>query len=101
MPHTAAEVPTSAGPSVVVDSAPVVRASRAVPFVRNSKVGRGAILQAEVILAAALLELDSVRAAVVDCTSIALRGIDSARASVNDSTALARRHLGLDRVDDQ
>ena len=100
VPHTAVEVPTSAGPSVVVDSAPVVRASRAVPFVRNSEVGRGAILQAEVILAAALRELDSVRAAIVDCTSIALRGIDSARASVNDSTAavaLARRHLGNDQ----
>jgi hypothetical protein len=104
VPHTAVEVPTIAGPSVVVDSAPVVRASRAAPFVRNSEVGRGAILQAEVILAAALRELDSVRAAIVDCTSIVLRGIDSARASVNDSTAavaLARRHLGLDRADDQ
>ena len=100
---TAVEVPPSLGPSVVVDSAPVVRASRAAPFVRNSEVGRGAILQAEVILAAALRELDSARASVVDCTTIALRGIDSARASVNDCTAavaLARRHLGLGRVGD-
>ena len=103
VPSTAVEVRTTAGPSIVVDSAPVVRASRAAPFVRNSEVGRGAILQAEVILAAALRELDSARASVVNCTTIALRGIDSARASVNDCTAavaLARRHLGLGRVGD-
>ena len=70
---------------------------------RNSEVGRGAILQAEVILGAALRELDSARASVVDCTTIALRGIYSARASVIDCTAavtLARRHLGLGSVGD-
>ena len=103
VPSTAVEVPTNAGPSIVVDSAPVVRASRVAPLVRNSEVGRGAILQAEVILAAALRELDSARASVVDCTTIALRGIDSARASVIGCTAavaLARRHLGLGSVGD-
>ena len=94
---------TTTGASIVVDSGPVVRASRAAPLVRNSEVGRGAILQAEVILAAALRELDSARASVVDCTAIALRGIDSARASVINCTAavsIARRHLGLGGVDD-
>ncbi len=103
VPSTAVEVPTNAGPSIVVDSAPVIRASRVAPLVRNSEVGRGAILQAEVILAAALRELDSARASVVDCTTIALRGIDSARASVINCTAavaLARRHLGLGSVGD-
>jgi hypothetical protein len=85
VPSTAVEVPPSLGPSVVVDSAPVVRASRAAPFVRNSEVGRGAILQAEVILAAALRELDSARASVVDCTA---------------AVAVARRHLGLGSVGD-
>jgi hypothetical protein len=101
VPSTAVEAPTTAGASIVVDSAPVVRASRVAPFVRNSEAGRGTILQAEVILAAALRELDSTRASVVDCTAIALRGIDSARASVIDCTAavaIARRHLGLGGV---
>ena len=73
------------------------------PLVRNSEVGRGAVLQAEVILAAALRELDFARASVVDCTAIALRGIDSARASVIDCTAavaIARRHFGLGGVGD-
>jgi hypothetical protein len=103
VPSTAVGVPANAGPSIVVDSAPVVRASRVAPLVRNSEVGRGAILQAEVILAAALRELDSARASVVDCTTIALRGIDSPRASVIDCTAavaLARRHLGLGSAGD-
>ena len=43
-------------------------------------MGRGAILQAEVILAAALRELDSARASIADCTA---------------AIAIARRHLGL------
>jgi hypothetical protein len=100
---TAVVAPTNAGASIVVDSSPVVRASRVAPLVRNSEVGRGAVLQAEVILAAALRELDSARASVVDCTAIALRGIDSARTSVIDCTAavaIARRHLGLGGVGD-
>ncbi len=100
---TAVEAPTSAGASIVVNSAPIARASGAAPLGRHSEVGRGAILQAEVILAAALRELDSARASVVDCTAIALRGIDSARASVIDCTAavaIARRHLGLGGVGD-
>ncbi len=66
-------------------------------------MGRGTILQAEVILAAALRELDSARASVVDCTAIALRELDSARASVIDCTAavaIARRRLGLGGVGD-
>ena len=103
VPSTAVEVPANGGPSVGEDSAPVLRASRGAPLVRNSEVGRGAILQAEVILAAALRELDSVRASVVDCINIALRGVDSARASVIDCTAavtVARRHLGLGSVGD-
>jgi hypothetical protein len=103
VPSTAVEVPTTAGPSIAVYSAPDGRASREAPLVRNSEVGRGAILQAEVILAAALRELDSVRGSVVDCITIALRGIDSARASVIDCTAavaVARRHLGLGSVGD-
>jgi hypothetical protein len=37
-------------------------------------------MQAEVILATALRELDSVRASIIDCTA---------------SVAIARRHLGL------
>ena len=101
VPSTVFGAATTTGASIVVDSAPVVRASRVAPLVRNSEVGRGAILQAEVILAAALRELDSARASVVDCTAIALRGIDSARASVIDCTAavsIARRHLGLGGV---
>jgi hypothetical protein len=103
VPSISVEVSANAGPSVVVDSAPVLRASRGAPLVRNSEVGRGAILQAEVILAAALRELDSVRASVADCIAIALRGVDSARASVIDCTAavaVARRHLGLGIVGD-
>ena len=95
---------TTTGAPIVVESAPAVRASSVAPLVRNSEVGRGAILQAEVILAAALRELDSARASVVDCAAIALRGIDSARASVIDCTAavsIARRHLGLGGVDDE
>jgi len=80
VPSTADEAPTSAGASIVVDSAPIVRASRAAPLGRNSEVGRSAILQAEVILAAALHELDSARASIIDC---------------NAAVAIARRHLGL------
>ena len=98
VPPTVVEAPTIAGASIVVDSSSVVRARRVAPLVRNSEVGRGAVLQAEVILAAALRELDFARASVVDCTAIALRGIDSARASVIDCTAavaIARRHFGL------
>jgi hypothetical protein len=104
VPSTAVEAPTSAGASIVLDSAPIVRASRAAPLGRNSEVGSGAILQAEVILAAALCELDSARASVINCTAIALRGLDSARASVIDCTAaavaIARCHLGLGGVGD-
>ena len=69
---------------IAVDStsagAPIVRADRAAPFQRNSEVGRSAILQAETVLAAALRELDSARASIVDCTA---------------AVAIARRHLGL------
>ena len=104
VPSTVFGAATTTGASIVVESAPVVRASSVAPLVRNSEVGRGAILQAEVILAAALRELDSARASVVDCAAIALRGIDSARASVIDCTAavsIARRHLGLGGVDDE
>jgi hypothetical protein len=43
-------------------------------------VGRSAILQAEAVLTAALRELDSARASIVDCTA---------------AVAIARRHLGL------
>ena len=65
---------------------PIVRAGRAAPFRRNSEVGRSAILQAETVLAAALLrELDSARASIVDCTA---------------AVAIARRHLGLGGFDD-
>ena len=53
---------------------------RAAPLGRNSEVGRSAIMQAEVILAAALRELDSARASTADCTA---------------AVATARRHLGL------
>ena len=78
---TAVEAPLSAGASIVVDPAPTVRASRAAPLGRNSEVGRSAILQAVVVvLAAALRELDSARATIVDCTA---------------AVAIARRHLGL------
>ena len=80
VPSTAVEAPPSAGVSIVFDSAPIVRASRAAPLGRNSAVGRSAILQAEVILAAALRELDSVRASIADCTA---------------AVAIAHRHLGL------
>ena len=54
--------------------------SRAAPLRRNSEVGRSAILQAEAVLAAALRDLDSARASIVDYTA---------------AVAIARRHLGL------
>ena len=85
VPSTAVEALTSAGASIVVDSSPIVRASRAAPFGRNSEVGRSAILQAEVILAAALRELDSAPASIIDCTA---------------AVAIARRHLGLGSAGD-
>ena len=42
VPSTAVEALTSAGASIVVDSSPIVRASRAAPLGRNSEVGRSA-----------------------------------------------------------
>ena len=77
----AVESPPSAGASLFVDSAPTVRKSRgATSKWRNSEVGRSAILQAEAVLAAALHDLDSARASIVDYTA---------------AVAIARRHLGL------
>ncbi len=69
VPSTAVEALTSAGASIVADSSPIVMTSRAAPLGRNSEVGRSAILQAKVILAAALRELDSASESIIDCTA--------------------------------
>ena len=73
--------------SIVAASAPTIRVRSVALQGRNSEEGRSAIMQAEIILAAARRELDSARAIldvlggyIADCTAAA---------------ATARRHLEL------
>ena len=73
--------------SIVTASAPTVRARSSALRGRNSEEGQSAIMQSEVILAAARRELDSARAI-----------LDILGGSIADyiaAVATARRHLGV------
>ena len=84
----------SASVSIVAAPAPTIRARSVALQGRDSEEGRSAIMQAEVILAAARREL----ASILDVLGSVRAIVDVVVGSVADcsaAVATARRHLGL------
>jgi hypothetical protein len=85
---TVVKTPPGIPVSSVTASVPTVRVCNAVPQGRSSEEGRSAIMQAEVVLAAAHRELESARRAILDV-------LDGSIADCTAAVATARRHLSI------